>query len=123
MFCLSIKNNTFYFLFMFGDFLFLYNYTFDIFLPLVISLSCINVSPFLPCSSFLFSYSKEGGARDSAPSLQFLACRASTGPNGDSPQTFSVNEVSKRIIRLIAQKLGPWHQFENFNQLANLAES
>ena len=39
------------------------------------------------------------------------------------PKSFSVNVVYKKRFALIAQKSGPWHQFENFNQMAKLAES
>ena len=37
-------------------------------------------------------------------------------------KTFSVNVVYEKN-EVIGKKLGPWDQFENFNLLANLAES
>ena len=43
-------------------------------------------------------------------------------PDDDSPKKFSVNVIYITRIGVIDRKLGPWYQFENFNQLANLAE-
>ena len=55
--------------------------------------------------------------------IQFLAHRAPTGPMMMPLKTFSVNVISKKNWANIGLKFDPWDQFQNFNQLGNLAES